>query len=61
MEKTKERTISKVKTSDVPNIKQLTVTLKRCTFRNGTHKGQRGWFCTPSNGKMTEKWRINCG
>ena len=40
-----------LKASDVPNIKQLTVTLKRCGFRNGTHKGQRGWFARP----LTEK------
>jgi hypothetical protein len=33
-----------LKASDVPNIKQLTVTLKRCGFRNGSQRGQRGWY-----------------
>ena len=36
--------IQHVRTGDVPNIKQLTVTLKRCGFRNGSSKGQRGWY-----------------
>ena len=33
-----------LKASDVPNVKQLTVTLKRCGFRNGAQRGQRGWY-----------------
>ena len=33
-----------LRTEDVPNIKQLTVTLKRCGFRNGVQQGMRGWY-----------------
>ena len=33
-----------LRSSDVPNIKLLTITLRRCGFKNGIVKGQRGWF-----------------
>ena len=34
----------KLRAADVPNIKQLTVTLKHCGFSNGAVNGQRGWY-----------------
>ena len=33
-----------LRAEDVPNIKQLTVTLKRCGFRNGAQHSLRGWY-----------------
>ena len=33
-----------LRSEDVPNIKQLTITLKRCGFCNGALNGQRGWY-----------------
>ena len=37
-----------LRSDDVPNIKLLTVTLKRCGFRNGAIAGQRGWYAKPN-------------
>ena len=36
-----------LRSEDVPNIKQLTVTLKQCGFSNGSVRGQRGWYVKP--------------
>ena len=33
-----------LRSEDVPNIKQLTITLKHCGFRNGVSKNHRGWY-----------------
>ena len=35
-----------LRSEDVPNIKQLTVTLKQCGFKNGSIRGNRGWYAT---------------
>jgi len=37
-----------LRTDDVPSIKLLTVTLKRCGFSNGAIAGQRGWYAKPN-------------
>ena len=39
-----------LRSDDVPNIKQLTVTLKQCGFRNGSVNGRRGWYAEKIEG-----------